>query len=127
MLIPEAATLDEIVHTLAKTPQRYFPVVDEEQKMVGIFSAEDVRHYLYDDTIWQIANARDVMVSPVLTVTVEDDLNLALKRFTSLNVDELPVVDTEDSGRIVGMLRRKESIATYNQRLMEHKRAAHQA
>ena len=127
VLISEGDTLDDIVHTLAKTPQRYFPVVDADQKMVGIFSAEDVRHYLYDDTIWQIANARDVMVSPVMTVTLEDDLNMALKRFTSLNVDELPVVDSEDPGKIVGMIRRKESIAAYNHRLMEHKRAVQQA
>jgi CIC family chloride channel protein len=115
-LVHEGTSLNEIVHLLAETPQRYFPVVDEHEHLLGIFSAEDVRAYLYDDTIWEIANARDVMKSPVITVTPEDDLNTALTRFTALNIDELPVIDPDDSQRILGILRRKETINAYNQR-----------
>ena len=121
--VHEGTSLNDIVHLLAKTPQRYFPVVDAEERLLGIFSAEDVRSYLYDDTIWEIANARDVMNSKVITVTPEDDLNTALTRFTALNVDELPVVSMEDSQKIVGVVRRKETIAAYNRRRLEHKLA----
>ncbi|MCA9227230.1 MAG: CBS domain-containing protein, partial [Planctomycetales bacterium] len=118
---------DEIVHLLAKTSQRYFPVVDARERMVGIFSAEDVRAYLYDDSIWQIANARDVMTTKIVTVTPEDDLNLALKKFTALNLDELPVVEPDDPTKLIGILRRKETIAAYNRRVMEHKQSVEQA
>jgi CIC family chloride channel protein len=120
-MVHEGTSLDDIVHKLAETSQRYFPVVDAGNRMIGIFSAEDVRSYLYNDAIWQIANARDVMVSPIVTVTPEDDLNTALTRFTAINVDELPVVDPQDAGKLIGMLRRKECIAAYNRRLIEHK------
>jgi CIC family chloride channel protein len=120
-LVHEGTSLNEIVHMLAETSQRYFPVVDEHEKLIGIFSAEDVRSYLYDDTIWEIANARDVMNSRVITVTPEDDLNTALTRFTALNIDELPVVSPDDAQRILGILRRKETIAAYNRRRLEHK------
>ena len=115
-LVHEGTSLNDIVHLLAETPQRYFPVVDEHEQLLGIFSAEDVRSYLYDDTIWEIANARDVMKTPVITVTPEDDLNTALTRFTALNIDELPVIDPNDEQRILGVLRRKETINAYNQR-----------
>jgi CIC family chloride channel protein len=121
LLVPERASLDEIVHMLAKTPQRYFPVVDEAERMVGIISAEDVRSYLYDDTLWKVANAGDVMETNLVTVTPEDDLNSALRRFTAMNLDELPVVDPSEPHRLLGMLRHRESIAAYNRRLMEHK------
>ncbi|MCA9191160.1 MAG: chloride channel protein [Planctomycetales bacterium] len=120
-LVHEGTSLDDIVHLLAETSQRYFPVVDHQQHMLGIFSSEDVRGYLYDDTIWRIANARDVMNPRVITVTPEDDLNTALTRFTALNIDELPVVDVNDPQRIMGFLRRKETIAAYNRRRLEHK------
>ena len=121
--IPEALSLDKIVHTLAQTNQHYFPVVDEDGNMVGIFSADDVRSWLYDDSIWTLAVARDVMVSKIVSVTPDDDLNTALQRFTALNLDELPVVDPDDKGKLLGMLRRKETIAAYNQSLMRHKQA----
>lgn len=122
-LIHEGTSLNDIVHLLAETPQRYFPVVDSDDKLVGIFSAEDVRSYLYDDTIWELANARDVMNTRVGTVTTDDDLNTALTRFTALNVDELPVVDPDEEQRIIGVLRHKETIDAYNQRRIAHKEA----
>ena len=89
--------------------------------MVGIFTDDDVRSYLYDDSLWNLAVARDIMISKFVSVSPDDDLNTALKRFTSQNLDELPVLDPAESGRLLGMLRRKEVIAAYNRRLMEHK------
>lgn len=122
-LIPEGTTLDEIVHALAKTQQHYFPVTDGNGKMIGIFSSDDVRAYLYDETIWHLAVARDIMVGDIVSVTPDDDLNAAMRRFTSLNLEEIPVVNPEDRGKVLGMLRHKETIAAYNRRLMEHKQA----
>lgn len=122
--IPESASLDEIVHLLAETHQHYFPVVDTEGRMVGIFTDDDVRAYLFDETIWKVAVAGDVMITSVVTVTLDDDLNTALQRFTALNLDELPVVDSADSGRLLGRLTRRETIAFYNRRLMQHKQDA---
>ena len=124
VLIPEGMTLESIVHCLAYNHQHYFPVVDDEQRMVGIFSDDDVRAYLYDDTLWNLAVARDVMTSKVVSVSPGDNLNTALKRFTSLNLDEIPVIDSDDPGRLLGMLRRRETIAAYNHRLMELKHAS---
>lgn len=119
--VHESMSLHDIVHLLAESEQQYFPVVNDAQQFIGIFSAHDVRAYLYDETIWNLANARDVMETNIVSVTPEDDLNTAMQRFTSLNVDELPVLDSEDPNRILGMLRRKETIAAYNRRMMEFK------
>lgn len=122
--IPEAMSLDEIVHTIAKTRQHYFPVVDSDERLVGIFSNDDVRSYLYDETLWKLANARDVMNSRVVSVTPNDDLNTALRCFTAIAIDELPVVDPLDRGKLLGTIRHKEVIAAYNKRLMAYKQAA---
>ena len=122
--VPESTSLDDIVHILAKTHQHYFPVVDEEGKMVGIFSDDDVRAYLFDETIWRLAVARDVMTTKLVSVSPNDDLNTALRHFTAMNLDELPVLDPEKPGELLGMLTRRETIAFYNRRVMEHKQAA---
>lgn len=122
VLISEGMTLDDIVHGLAYTNQHYFPVIDADDNMIGIFSDEDVRAYLYDDTLWTLVNAKDVMISDFIAVAPKDNLNTALKRFTSLNLDELPVIDPEKPGKLLGMLRRKETIDAYNRRLVDLKR-----
>ena len=121
--VGEAMPLETIVHMLAETRQHYFPVLDANERFVGIFSSDDVRRYLFDPTLWQLANARDVMTSPVVSVTPESDLNTALKRFTELNLDELPVVDAKQADHLLGMLRRKDVIARYNQSLLSHKQS----
>jgi CIC family chloride channel protein len=120
----EGMPLQDIVHLLAESRQQYFPVEDAAGKFVGIFSADDVRRYLFDQSIWQLANARDVMTSRVVSITPEDDLNTALNRFTELNLDELPVIDRKEPSQLLGMLRRKDVIARYNQTLLAHKTAA---
>ncbi len=111
--------LREIVHFVAESRQHYFPVVDKKGRFVGIFSTDDVRSHLYNDELWQLANARDVMTTRVVSVFPDDDLNTALKRFTDLNLDELPVLDRKEPTRLLGMLRRKDVIARYNQKLHE--------
>ena len=121
--VPESTSLDDIVHILAETHQHYFPVVDDQGKMVGIFSDDDVRAYLFDETIWRLADAQDVMTTNVVSVSPDDDLNTALRHFTALNLDELPVLDSGNPGELLGMLTRRETIAFYNRRVMEHKQA----
>jgi chloride channel protein, CIC family len=119
--IPEGMQLHQIVHVLANTRQHYFPVVNDADEMVGIFSADDVRSYLYDETIWQLATATDVMNPKVVSVTPEDDLNVALQCFTAVAIDEIPVVDCENARKLLGTLRHKDTIAFYNRRLMHYK------
>ena len=62
------------------------------------------------------------MTENVLTIAPDDDLNTALMRFTALNVDELPVVDKENSNKVLGFLRRKEVIAAYTRHRLELQR-----
>ncbi len=119
--VPESMTLEQIVHLLSRTQQHYFPVVNKEGQMVGIFSDDDVRRYIYDETIWQLADAADIMITRFLQVTPEEDLNSALQKFTRLNIDELPVLDSKEKGKLLGMLRRKETIGAYNRRILEKK------
>lgn len=123
-IVPEAMPLSAIVQMLTRTHQHYFPVVNDAGEMVGIFSSDDVRSFIYDQSIWQLADAADVMTTEFLSVAPDDDLNEAMRKFTSLNLDELPILDPEQSGRLLGMLRRKESIAAYNRELASRQEAA---
>jgi CIC family chloride channel protein len=65
-----------------------------------------------------------VMTTRVVTVTPDDDLNTALKRFTELNLDELPVVKADNGAELLGMLRRRDVIACYNEKLHNYQEQA---
>jgi CIC family chloride channel protein len=80
--VPESTPLSEIVSFLTQMTQNYFPVVDADDRLVGVFSANDVRAFTYESAMWRVTIARDIMVEDVLSVTPDDALNTALRRFT---------------------------------------------
>ena len=104
-----------------QSDSRYFPVVDENDRMTGIFSLTDIRRVMNETEIGDLVLAKEIATEDVLTVTLDEDLNTALKRFTMKNIDELPVVDSEDPTRVIGILSRKDLIGAYGDRVAELK------
>ena len=120
--IPEQMNFSDFKKFFAATKQHYFPVLDEKKRLTGIFSSTDVRSVLFEKHIEPLVIMQDIAISDIITVTPEDDLNTVLKKFTIKNIDAVPVVDAKDPGILLGMLRRREVIAFYNQRVDEIKR-----
>ena len=82
----------------SETKQHYFPVMDEEKRLVGIFSINDIRGVLFAPEIEQLVVMKDVGTSDIILTTPEEDLNTVLKKFTTRNIDSLPVVRADDHG-----------------------------
>ncbi|MCG8587559.1 MAG: chloride channel protein, partial [Pirellulales bacterium] len=114
-LVPQSTPLPRVMRLVSRSPADYFPVVDDEEKLVGIFSLSDVRAVADAAGAGSLIVAADIATFPVLTVTPDDDLHTALRRFTQKNIDELPVVAPDDPRHVLGMLRRKEVILAYDQ------------
>jgi CIC family chloride channel protein len=114
---PRSAPLGKILKQVGDTHQSYFPILDEQSKLCGIFSLNDIREFMYDEGIWALAVADDVATENVLRVTERDSLNTAIRRLTGKNIDELPVVAAGDADQVIGLLRRKEVLDAYNRRL----------
>lgn len=113
-LVPQDMSLPGVMQLVASSHNSYFPVVDDDKLMVGIFSLRDIRSVLEGNGAGRLIVAADLATFPVLTVTPDDDLHQALRRFTQKNIDEIPIVDPDHPRHVIGMLRRKEVIAAYD-------------
>jgi len=120
-LIPQDMTFVAFKRYFSETKQHYFPVMDEEKRLVGIFSINDIRGVLFAPEIEQLVVMKDVGTSEIILTTPEEDLNTVLKKFTTRNIDSLPVVRADDHGILLGMLNRREVITFYNQKVDEMK------
>jgi len=116
-LVDQCMRLDDFKRYFSQTDQHYFPVKDEKGKMIGIFSINDVRAVLFSQEVEPLVVMRDICTCDVITTTLSEDLNQVLKKFTTKNIDSLPVVTGEDPGALIGMLNRREVIAFYNRRV----------
>ena len=121
-LIPEDMPLTEILRLASYSNNSYYPVVDHEKQLAGIFSLRDLRAVLTGNGAGSLIVAADIATQPVLTVKAEDDLHTALKRFTQKNIDYLPIVEESALRHIIGMLSRHDVIGAYHDRVskMQH-------
>jgi len=103
------------------TKQHYFPVMDENNRMVGIFSSTDVRGVLFSPEIEHLVVMKDIATSEVVSTNAAEDLNTVLQKFTTKNIDSLPVVAEDDLGVLLGMLHRRDVIAFYNRQIQRLK------
>ncbi len=113
-IIPASMPFRELIHLVAQSTETLFPVVDGQRRLTGIFSLHDLRLALVGSEWGPLVLADDLAYRPVLSVTPDDNLHMALRRMTELNIDEIPVVDPEDSTRLLGLLSRRALTLAYS-------------
>ncbi|MGD0093358.1 MAG: CBS domain-containing protein, partial [Planctomycetota bacterium] len=121
-----------------------FPIVDEKDCLVGLFSLSDIRQIMNEQAVGHLVVAGDLGTTDVAWVTLDTNLDQALKLFTQKNLDAVPVVERLEvrrtsmtsistavrpprgpvgNMRVVGMLTRRDLISAYHRRLHALQRA----
>lgn len=124
-LVPEGMPLPEVLRVVADSNDTYFPVVDDEKKLIGIFSLHDIRSTLTGNPAGALILASDLARSPVTTITPDDNLHDVLRIYTQKQFVELPVVDPTDPDRVICMLPRGDVIAAYDRQISLHQAGRH--
>jgi len=123
-VIPRNMTFRDFRKFFPETKQHYFPVVDHYDRLVGIFSSTDIREVIFSTGIGHLVVMNDVAIFDIIVTFPSDDLNSVLQKFTTKNIDSLPVVKDDDHGILIGMLNRREVISFYNEKIQEMKTKA---
>ncbi len=116
-LIPQSMTLARFKEYFCASKEHYFPVVDDRERMVGIFSVNDVREFLFEPGLDALIVMAELGTKNVITTTLDEDLNTVLSKVTVRNIDSIPVVRKDDPSVVLGMLSRRTIIDFYNKRL----------
>jgi len=120
-VIPRDMTFRDFREFFSETKQHYFPVVDQYERLTGIFSSTDIRSVLFTRGIGQLVVMNDIATFDIILTTPSEDLNAVLQKFTIKNIDSLPVVKDDDHGILIGMLNRREVISYYNEQVQKMK------
>ncbi len=89
------------------------PVVADDV-LVGVVSVTDLRRSSEPDDVGTVA---EVMTPRPVTVDPNTPVSRALERMAALGVGRLPVVDSDNPRRLVGMFRREEAVKAYHEAL----------
>ncbi|UCF40539.1 MAG: chloride channel protein [Gemmatimonadota bacterium] len=118
-VIGEGATVSQILQAIGSSPQIEFPVMDEELRLVGMLTYDDLRTVLSQaDRYAAVVVAGDLANPSFERVTPEDSLATALQKLTVRGSHYIPVVDAAAADRLVGVIGRQEILAAYDRELL---------
>lgn len=111
--------LDEILEAVSASEQLVFPVLDEAGKLCGAIPFQNIRFFYTERQLPANAVvAADLLAPTFSAVTLNEDLATALRKFRLARLEELPVVENENSMRVVGVLNRRDVLAAYHDRFV---------
>ncbi|MEW6432246.1 MAG: chloride channel protein [Myxococcota bacterium] len=106
-----ATTAAEVTKVAAaQPPQEMVPVLDDDGRLRGVITRDEVKMVAGEAELQLLVNAADLM-RPVKTARREDDLRVALEAMIANGVRQLPVLD--DDGRMVGLLEESDVVKAY--------------
>ena len=113
--VKEDMPFSEFKKIFSSTKQHYFPVLNRKGEFSGIFSSNDIREVIFTAHIEQLVVMKDIMVSDLIYTTPSEDLNTVLLKLTQKNIDALPVMDEDGTGKLMGLIYRRDIISHYNE------------
>ena len=104
--------LQELDLLFAETHHHGFPVVDEGGILLGVVTLQDLGRAKEQGAL-DDRKVRDIATRSVLTAFPDEPMWMALKRLGTRDVGRLPVVDRQQPGRLLGLIRRSDIVRAY--------------
>jgi CIC family chloride channel protein len=118
-VIPASASFHEVLDLAVRSRHSSFFVVDSEQALLGVVSISALRRLLFDqEALQHIVVAGDMVERLQWTVHEEDNLDVVMQLFSSLDVAELPVVAADNPRKLVGSVELQSILNARNQEIL---------
>jgi CIC family chloride channel protein len=118
-VIQETATASQIIEAIAQSPQTEFPVLDSNQRLMGMITYDDLRQVLSSrESLAPVILAGDLASQEFEVVTPEDSLRTAIQRISVRGSHYLPVVDSANRNRLQGRISRQDILTAYDRALL---------
>lgn len=123
----------EIVHKSLPLPDLYrrfqetnflgFPVLDENNKLWGIVTLQDMERVLSSNVIkLRGLTVEDVAVIEPVTVFPDEPIWTAIQKMSPRDLARLPVVSRDGSGRLLGLISRSDILRAYDVAIVRKQR-----
>ncbi len=102
--ITQDLPLHQILEVFSSTENLYYPVIDNDLKIIGIITVADIKQVFANQDVAGWLLACDV-AEPVLDKTTpKKSLEEAIEHMNRFSLENLPVVESEHNDRLVGVL-----------------------
>ena len=103
-VISAGTSLNEVVKVVSSTDGFYYPVVDNDKKLIGAITLDGIRNTFMTQELNDWLVALDIMEPIITRVTPDMALLEALEKTKQLDIEHLPVVASSKDDKFVGVL-----------------------
>ena len=110
--VNESTTVSDAESLLKSTSHRGFPVLDSNGRLKGMITHQDI----YD----ALKNGRgDIAVAEIMSYNLVvcfpgETLKNALEKLGEHDIGRIPVIENNDTGKLIGLITRKNIVSAYN-------------
>jgi CIC family chloride channel protein len=109
-----------IMDLTVRSPHSDFFVIDKDGHLLGVVSIHNVRKVLHEsEALDSLVLAYDLLNPIHHYFTPSDSLDIIMKAFSELNIDELPVVNNDSEKIFIGTISKNDVIQTYNNEMLK--------
>lgn len=107
-LIPADTSFEGVLHFIERSTHSHFPVVNDDGTLAGVIHFGDVREVVYDPALRDLVTAIDLAAADSTVVPLSMSLEELVDVFRHHNVAVLPVVESLESKRVVGLVEQRD-------------------
>ena len=115
--VTSTMTLGEMLHkSVSKSTRNIFPVLDEEDHLVGIILLDDIREIMFDSSLYETTEVGSIMHSaPEYIFYEKDTMQEVMKKFQDSGAWNLPVIK---DGKYHGFISKSKLLTAYRRKLI---------
>ena len=115
--VTSTMTLGEMLHkSVSKSTRNIFPVIDEEERLVGIILLDDIREIMFDSSLYDTTEVGSIMHSaPEYIFYEKDTMQEVMKKFQDSGAWNLPVIK---DGKYHGFISKSKLLTAYRRKLI---------
>ena len=103
-VISAGMSLSEVIKVVSNTESFYYPVVDNNKKLIGAITLGNIRNTFATQELNDWLVALDIMEPIIARVTEDIALSEAFEKTRRLDIEHLPVVASAEDNKFVGVL-----------------------
>jgi CIC family chloride channel protein len=112
------ASFDEVMDLIVQSEHSEFFVTSDSGELRGAIYLQQVRRLLHEQEDLRALVVAADMTEPVVTISEDDNLDLALQLLSRSVAAEIAVVDAASPRKLVGSLHQREVLSAYNQEVL---------
>lgn len=114
--VQDDAKLRDLVGVIEKTTRNIFPVLNKDEKLVGVIELNSIREIMFNTEMYDKIMVKELMRRPPTIIEVSESMDEVMKKFDKTGSWNLPVTN---DGKYLGFISKSNIFNKYRSQLIE--------